>query len=462
MVMRFTTLQTFDSVTRAQGREGWNMKRAFRSKSIALTIAAVMLATLIPTAFAQEEPPGPNGPVTGNESVLFLTRGADDLFHWEGASENIRVRKNDCTAITFSGADLVTVEAIGGALGDVKDGFGVLSASEGSGEPCGRIDAPDQSVAVELSGLLSDYAMSRVDLDLELKFDATATLTFHLDGSPLTFDSVRRVDGGVAHPVDGGVVTIDPDSDSSDNGPDSKDGDNYRVYAEPLDCDVEAGLPCNPVLFDRIEISATQGSVSLEGGADLASSTLSATSIGQIYEPGVDDVDIDTKKVSSQFGIVGTYDGTLECGDTVRIGNGTSEAQGTFTRLVYGDCATKFYDLVTSADTIDFAPASGSVARYSALLTSIPYTSANPVPQKLEYDPDGDGPLVYKDMQWCLTEPADWAAVSDPPTTVLPSGETWCIIDAATVLVPGDGIDPDRIQTTWTVIGQGDPGFRFG
>jgi hypothetical protein len=39
---------------------------------------------------------------------------------------------------------------------------------------------------------------------------------------------------------------------------------------------------------------------------------------------------------------------------------------------------------------------------------------------------------------------------------VLPSSESWCITGSDTQLL-GDG----TIQTTWSVIGEDDPGFRF-
>lgn len=449
------------------------MKRAFKPRYVALTVAAVMLATVIPTAFAQEAP-GPNGPVPGgDESVLYLTRGSSDFFEWEGEFENIRTRNNDCTAITFSGDDLVTVEALGGVLGDVKDGFGVLSASDGSGEPCGRIDAPDQSVAVELSGLLSDYAMSRVDLDLELKFSAVATLSFYADGQQLTPSSVlRSVDGDPEDIVDG-VVTFDPDSLTGDNGPDSKDGDNYRVYAEPLDnCEtVEGTTTCDPLFFDRIVISATEGAVSLEGGADLVTNNPDPTSFGQI----------DPASLSSQFGVQRVYDGTLDCGDSVTVGDGVDTPKGTFTRVQYpaGDCVLKVYDLSTSFEAgvnqIDFAPSADVTARYTADLASVPYSAENPVTQTLTYDPDLDG--TYQTMQWCVTDPgAGWATVADS-TTVLPlvdpadangPRETWCITGVSTVLAVDSEGDPvldengnQKIQTIWSVVGEDDPGFRF-
>lgn len=448
-----STLQTFVSVSWALGREGWNMKRVFKPRYVALTVVAVMLATVIPTAFAQEAP-GPNGPVSGgDESVLYLTRGPSDFFEWEGNKENIRTRNNDCTAITFTGDDLVTVTADGGVLGDVKDGFGVLSASDGSGEPCGRIDAPDQALVVELSGLLSDHAMSRVDLDLELKFSAVATLRFYADGQPLTPDAVRRSADGEPHPISAGVVTFDPESATGDNGPDSKDGDNYRVYAEPVDnCEtVEGTTTCEAVYFDKIVISATEGAVSLEGGADLANNADQAA-FGQI----------DPNSRSSQFGVQRIYDGTLDCGDSVTVGDGVNTPKGTFTRVNYSltsECVLKVYDLSTSfvagVNQIDFAPSADAVARYTADLTSVPYPAENPVTQTLTYDPDLDG--TYQTMQWCLTDPgAGWATVADS-TTVLPSGESWCITGSDTQLL-GDG----TIQTTWSVIGEDDPGFRFG
>lgn len=440
------------------------MKRVTRPRLIALVAAATAVATLIPLALVAAEPPGPNGPVaSGNASVLFLTRSTKDFLQWSTFKETISTRKNDCTAITFTGDDLadITATGVGGVLGDVKDGFGELSPTDGTGEPCGRIDAPDQGVSVALSGKLSNYAMTAVDADLELKFGAIALLEFRYNGAPVDFNYLAPGSNTtIATRI--GRVMFDSNLPNGDDGPDSKDGDNYRVIARPEQCeDLSDDTTCTAAFFDEIVFTAGQGAVSLEGGADLESNP-SSSAYGSLYNAAND-----RNSLSTQFEVVRVYDGTLDCGDKVVVGDGVTTPKGEFTRNDYGKtgdvCVLKYYDLdsafdsETSENTILFSPTSTPTvtARYEAELTSVPYSSSgeNPVSQAIQYDPEGDG--TYSTMLWCLENPTNWNTA--PAGDVLPGTESWCITDVATT-VGSDG----KIQTTWSVIGEGDPGFKFG
>ena len=246
------------------------MRRKLRSSSplfIGLLLVA-LIGVSVPVVMAggATEPP----PAFADAGVLELELGRADQFTWDGNVETISSRRNDCTAVTVGGgnndADLVEITALGGALGFVKDGFGVQGPSDGSGEPCGRMDAPGEAISIKLSGLLGDpYYMTAIDLDLEFKFDGAAEVEFFLAGARVA-----------------GPVSVDPAS-PSDDGPDSRDGDNYRVFIDP-------SSPDHDVYFDEVRITATAGAVSLEGGAD-------GTEDGSLAPSG-----------SSQFQIVRQYD----------------------------------------------------------------------------------------------------------------------------------------------------------
>ena len=95
-------------------------------------------------------------------------------------------------------------------------------------------------------------------------------------------------------------------------------------------------------------------------------------------------------------------------------------------------------------------------AAYQGTVKFAPQDSANPFTSHLEYDQDDDGPLPFEYMPWCTGDPF---ATPDAPgsidTSVIPAGDTWCIVSEAT------GIESaTQTRTTWNVVGVGDPKMR--
>lgn len=126
-------------------------------------------------------------------------------------------------------------------VGFVSDGIGVGQNGEGNGQPCGRIDKPPgqmltMSLGTALGGKVIDYA----EIDVELKFGATLRITGLLNGTPVGTPETYASTG-------------------SDSGPDSTDGDNYRIRFPKSGTTLVNQL--------KFEIDTT-GAASLEGGAD--------------------------------------------------------------------------------------------------------------------------------------------------------------------------------------------------
>ena len=247
---------------------------------------AALVAALVPTGLAIGSHEGAVVPA-GDPSVVLMTFGNQDRVTWSGQTQDITSKSNDCLSVSFASTpELLDVSAIGGELGFVKDGLGVKSAGDGSGEPCGRIEAANgEAISVALGSALDDYLMSAIDVDLELKFNAVVDVHFLHDGVEVTDDPVRF------EPMSG-----------SDDGPDSRDGDNYRFFHRPMDGD-------DQLLFDEVVFEAVSGAFSLEGGADLANNNM-ANAFGQLADP---------PSKSSQFEVFQTFAGEITCGDEVDI-----------------------------------------------------------------------------------------------------------------------------------------------
>ncbi|HEX6220496.1 MAG TPA: hypothetical protein VF115_05345, partial [Acidimicrobiia bacterium] len=253
-----------------------------------LAALAALVAVLVPATLAsgshtpESDPP----PTSGVESVVLLTMGKQDNVTWSGQTQSISTSKNDCTAVQFASTpELLKLTPIGGALGEVKDGFGIQSPTDGSGEPCGRAEADDsEEISVSLGSALHQYLMTAIDVDLELKFNAKVTIIFKHNGV-----EVARVENWSGM---GG----------SDDGPDSKDGDNFRFNSEDNNVQNIVGE-----YFDEVVFKPTAGAISLEGGAD-------GTKNGLLAANG-----------SSQFRIKRAFDGEIDCENPVDIGSAASD-----------------------------------------------------------------------------------------------------------------------------------------
>jgi hypothetical protein len=424
-----------------------------KKRLVLLGALAALVAALIPTGMAIGSHEGSPAPA-GEPSVVLLTLGNQDEVTWSGNTQPITSKTNRCLSVQFaSSPDLLDVSPIGGDLGLVKDGLGVKSVSDGTGEPCGRIEADDdEAISVALGSDLDGYLMSAIDVDLELKFNAVVHVHFLHDGDEVT-------DPVPFNPMAG-----------SDDGPDSRDGDNYRFFHRPLDGE-------DQLFFDEVVFEAVEGAFSLEGGADLADSS-EDTAFGVL----------DPSSKSSQFEIFQTFAGEITCGDDVSIddedvpgvhGEVTMHAMefdpdGTEPLAWYTtDCLLKLYNDGVGPGHLLFLPfLEDTSGRYTIRITL----------ENQPIDSDGDGQITTLVMQYnadgdltpleaveeCRAQPVLSGEGYDEFWTqddvgLLPDDETACYFSVAS---QPTGVDEDSGETVgtevWDIYFEDDPAFSFG
>jgi hypothetical protein len=317
---------------------------------------------------------------------------------------------------------------------------------DGTGEPCGRVEADDdEKISVALGDDLDGYLMSAIDVDLELKFNASVIVNFyHGEGDPIHTD------------------TFDPTT-GSDDGPDSADGDNWRYFERPMNGD-------DPILFDRVEFVPDTGSLSLEGGAD-----------------GVENGVIDEENNSSQFEVVQTFDGDITCNDTERIEDeAVPGVLGEVTMFAMEfvpegselpdwhiqNCLLKPFNESVSEDSVFFMPElAETTGRYTIRITvedQVVETDANGqiISLIMLYDPEGDSEPTLP-LQPCEGQPILVDDPEDDPDAyadfwtgasveLLPGTQTACYYDVS-LMPTGPGVGTE----VWDIYFEDDPGFSF-
>ncbi|MEX0863878.1 MAG: hypothetical protein WD269_03285 [Acidimicrobiia bacterium] len=407
------------------------MNGRIQTRVAMLAALLAVTAVLIPAGLALGSHGG--DPVLGGDpSVVLLTLGRPDEVTWDGDTQTISTRNNDCLVVDFADIpEILVVSAIGGQLGQVKDGLGVKSPGDGSGEPCGRVEADDdEAISVALGSHLDDYLMSAIDVDLELKFNAVVEISFSHGGIEVASDEFSPMAG-------------------SDDGPDSSDGDNFRYVFDPED----------PVYFDEVEFRPTAGALSLEGGAD-----------------GTENGTLETGNNSSQFEVTPVFDGQITCGDQVAIEDEVvDEVVGLVTMhaLNLGDgwdaaCIDlKNYNEEITSSSLLFAPTlANSQARYTLELTveDQPITTdgeGQVTSLLMEYN---DGAFGSSDtpLMPCLGQPTFSAAFFEQVDTgLLPDGEFACYYDVSVTPIGEVGGDVFGTEV-WSIYFEDDPKFSFG
>lgn len=395
-----------------------------RSKRHALALFAgvlVMGLVVAPTAAVGQNPPDP---VSVDRGVLVLELGAEDRFvHYDSDGHEVAsqpITKQGCKVSLGTDTLLVTLDAIPSTsdVGLFADGIGVKTkGSGGNGQPCGRVDGPDEGLILALAGDLAEGAIARAELDIEGKFNA---------------DVVADLYNGTSF-VESVVLATGTQSDS---GPDSADGDNYRWIIDPGVEDVA------DIVFTSIVLTVGDatpgGSFSLEGGAD-------GTAPGPLGISG------------SAFALVDVFDGVVDCGEpTFTVGDGDETPGATFTR---GDDDTKnpdpcseligynlesFVDETAGEQTVSFEFETDEAPSWFGTFDWTPEPAQVPVPPT---QVDGE------DLVWC-----DGFSGVDASTgnalPVMPDGESWCLITQTSTLLT-DG----TIQVTQTIYGESDPDF---
>jgi hypothetical protein len=409
--------------------------------------ALALVAALLPAGLAAGSHDG-SSPTTGDPSVVSLALGATDQVTWMSTTPQTISGRNNCT-VTFGGSQLLVFTPTGGQLGLVKDGLGVKSTGDGTGEPCGRVEASDgEKISVALGSALGDYLMTAIDVDLELKFNASVTVKFYHEGTEIV---AARVTGWTG-------------SGGSDDGPDSGDGDNFRFYARPT-----AGG--NPILFDKVEFVPTSGAISLEGGAD-----------------GTDPSDIDGNGVLdadnfSKFEVARSFDGQITCGDTAEIENeAVPGVLGVVTMFsmqfdpegsdpmdwYVSECLLKPYSDDVTEDSVFFVPElENTSGRYKITITAedqdiITDGDGQVASLFMLYDPEGDSEPTVP-LQPCEGQPvvdsgaAGYEAFwTQEDVGLLPAGQSACYYDVS-LMPTGANVGTE----VWDIYFEDDPGFSF-
>ena len=461
----------------AAGKGQETMHGRIQTRLALLGALAALVAVLVPSGLAF----GSHGedPVvtTGEASFVYLTTGKQDNIQWSAGTENIVTAKNDCSVVNFvTPPDLLTITPGGGSLGFVKDGFGVQSPGDGAGEPCGRAEAVDgETLAVSLGSTLDNYLMTAIDVDIEMKFNAILDIIFYHDGN-----EVDRVPGWTGM---GG----------SDDGPDSKDLDNFRFNSENNNTKNITGE-----YFDTVMFVPTSGAISLEGGAD----GTDPNTLGGVNNPYGNTPQVDESR-SSVFRIQPVADGEITCGPN----NGITIENPALTDAV-ADVIMRSLSL--NGDPYDsnctyLKPYTDSIT--DELLTFIPdepesparYTMTVVIPgQEVSSDPTGvittlkmqySANGLFTDtatLQSCNTvpptedddpvpDPADYAAFwTESPELLIPGTSTFffpeespgvrataCFYDVQFKPTGVDG-DGNTIGTeTWKIAFEADPGIAW-
>lgn len=420
-----------------------------KKRLVVLGALVALVAALIPTGLAIGSHEG-DQQAAEDSSVVLLTLGYHDEVSWEGNIQNISSKHNKCLSVSFgTDPELLDVTPIGGALGLYKDGLGVKSRRDGYGSPCGRVEAyRGEALSVALGDALDGYLMSAIDVDLELKHNAVVDVRFKHEG------------------VSVAETRFDP-MGGSDDGPDSKDGDNYRFYFRPMD-------GYDPILFDEVVFVAKKGAFSLEGGADLRHNH-QPSAFGRL----------DPTSKSSQFEVVPRFDGQINCGELVFIEE--AEFPDVFGELTLhsmelddesdpgwsvGNCRPKFYNDDIGEDNLLFLPSSDdSRARFTIRirLRNQPIesdSSGQVTTLVMLYNAAGDL-TALQPVRACQGQPVlDGGGYDDfwsqEDVGMLPAGETACYFGAVSTPTGVDESGTTLGTEVWDIYFEDDPAFSFG
>ena len=390
-----------------------NWRRPLRS--IAAALAVLVAAFIVPDGATSSALTAADG------GVVRLHLGASDYFRLDApdgaggytAGTAAPITSSSCV-VTTSGVMTLAPLPANAKVGLASDGIGVKAKGEGTGQPCGRADGPDQGLVVKLAASLSGKKIDYSELDLEGKFDVIIRADLYLNGTQVGTSAL----GFGSH---------------SDSGPDSADGDNQRFRLATT-----TGSVYDEIRL-RVDSSTPGGAFSLEGGADgtaplpggLGTQLATSDSLFHLVEGA---------------GILGCNDPTVTTG-----GNGTPEVK--LTRLsnqlgTAADCQKIPFSLIVSRGQVDLSKELGGQAQYipqfNVEIAWEPEAATYPVARTTQIDyHDGNGFHVVK---WCNGTPA-------APT--LPAGELWCLVTQDNAAA-GTGL----IQVTELYYGAGDPTWK--
>jgi hypothetical protein len=426
--------------------------RSPRSKLLAAgaSFAAIALFTLIlPATVASGASVSTS--TLKDAGVLRLQLGATDRFRYEPTPNsptnavNQTVSASSCRLNLSPAGSLVTFSPPANAANNVSpyagffdESIGVGSRSEGNGQPCGKID-PGQTLTVNLASGLAGKVIDYAELDLELKFGGAVTVT----GKLVQQDGTKT------------MATETYGSTGSDSGPDSGDGDNYRVRFP------ETGKTAINQLVFSVGLTGTG---SLEGGAD---GTGACDAGDGCVEPSLGQSLAGT--TDTLFHLV-EADGVLDCDATAPEQGGNGTPLNSLERLANAtgppeDCVPIPFNLESAITNcgVDFLQC---VLLQKDLLEQDAqfYWTVTWAPEPGEYQENetkfdfGNGP---QDLQLCLADAAGDGFPDLPPTALetdpLDAVDPWCVVETSTVLQ----FDPVEGETFVVVkekyFGSGDP-----
>jgi hypothetical protein len=379
--------------------------------------AMALVAAVLPGTIAS----GTSSATITGGGVLRLHLNKDaDYFRYQpptatgGATVTQAITARNCVVSQNPTPSLVMLTAAppAVAVGLVEDGLGVKAGNDGTGTPCGLVDAGQElklTLVHSAGSALQDKLIDFAELDIEGKFDVTVLARAYLGAEEVWRDTL-------------------PTGNGSDSGPDSRDGDNYRWTIDP------------PKNFDQLVLSVDEstrnGSFSLEGGED-----------GTAPEPdGVGD-SLDTS--DSVFQLTDDITGVIDCGETApAVGGGTSPL-ATFSRGQNPNCTPIPYLLRSEPDNAVFLQknASGQPgANFLLEVTWEPEPLELPIPvTTIDYDGPGGAPPI--EVIGCIGTPD---APQLPPDR--DPVQKWCLAEQHWVLAGGE-----NIKLTETYFGAGDP-----
>lgn len=432
-----------------------------RLLAVVATAAALAVIALVLQTTPANGQTGGSTSTLGNAGVLRLRLGATDNWRFQVpassppghyvdgslSSQSIGV-SNGCRLSPTTG-NLVALSATGGNVGFVSDSIGVRGNNEGNGQPCGRIDSPPgQTLTLDLGSDLSGKMIDFAEIDTELKFGATLVIKgYAVDGADVTQVGQQQEYSSVG----------------SDSGPDSADGDNYRIRFPKT----------GTTAVNRLVFSIkTTGGASLEGGADgtraLCVDPLEncSGSLGQTID---DTATTDTTTSDSLFHLV-EADGVLSCTDNgsngvTQGGDGTPQTTiERFSNVDGGTCTPIPFNQDSSVSGTE-ACATGSSGDFAQCIVfqkdllgqqaQFVWTVAwAPEPGTYQESPtEFDFGAGFNPITLCNPDDND----ADTLPELSGNGDPFCVFDTHTVLVGGDPGAP-MVQVTEKYYGVNDPG----
>ncbi len=401
--------------------------RSSKRKAFSVGAGIVLLgAMLVSTQFASGTVPplGSDGGVvllhmnTDGASFKYYTSSTTVNGSTLAATETFSGR--NCNFTPGSGGPVVALSSNSGSPGyQAKSGTGYgLGVNTGDGsQKCNQVNGNERLTldfgTTALTGRAVDYA----ELDIEAKFSAVITVQLKKgDGTDL-----------------GTPQTFSPGCTGADCGPDSGDGDNYRILVKDVQDRPFSGM----VIYSSG--TDTRGAVSLEAGADgTAAYGLKADGSDDPNVPNGLGVSLNTK--DSIFHLVKVID----CGETVTTNNnGDTSQTASVTQTDENGCTAKPYSFTHSGDAVEFLYPAGAAT--SSFTIEVNAFEPEPVPDgpipMTTIDQNASGPNTHP-IKWCLTD-------SNGP--VLPAGEVTCLVSQSTVTLA-----TNQVQVSETYYLEGD------